>query len=504
MHTPTAPTLAALDDPLASRADDLGQRIRSASNLPSPPAVAARLLEVAEDPDLSLTKVVEILRLDPALTAKLLRLANSPLYARRRHIDTLQQAVTLLGLDAVLTAALSLTLLSDSSRSSSVFRAQWTRSVHAAVAAQALAAHRPGVSPPDAFLGALVQDIGVLVIAKLEPHVYEGIKGFDHDGIVATERRALGVDHAEAGAELLAAWHLPDHIVSAVRNSHGEVDPARPLDAIVAIGGMVADAIAGDEAMMPAVGEAAERIGIDTDALNRTLDSIAEALPQLASLLNAKVPHADRLSEMAAELIMERMISAQVAKDELSERFHNAEQAATALAEEHRLDGLTRLLSRRALDLTLEEHGERWSRFGWPFGVLFIDVDHFKRVNDTYGHRMGDEALTAVAGRIERLLRDGDSVGRYGGDEFVVVLPSVGVEQASAVARRLVTAMRAEPIVFSDGTTHHQTVSIGVAATDLFRAPADVTRLLDVADRALYAAKDAGRDGWIAARLQVR
>lgn len=479
--------------------DDLGARIRSATNLPSPPAVAARLIEIAEDPDLSLTKVVDILRVDPALTAKLLRLANSPLYARRRHIDTLQQAVTLLGLDAVLTAALSLTLLSDSDSSrssSSVFRSQWSRSVHAAVAAQALAGRSRIVSPPDAFLGALVQDIGILVIARLEPTAYAAADGVGHGGLIELEQSAIGVDHSTAGAELLASWNLPTPIVEAVRNSHGDVSPDRPLDSIVALSGLIADALAGDSEAMSRVRERAAVVGIDTEVLNRTLDDIGEALPQLASLLQATVPPSDRLAEMAAEMIMERMISAQVATDELRRQYHDAESTAAQLEGEHRLDALTGQLNRRSLDAALDEHVERWRRFGWPFGVLFVDVDHFKQVNDTHGHRAGDAALTTVAERIASHLRHGDLVGRYGGDEFVVVLPSVSEQQAAVVAERLVTAMREHPVDLGQGVHITQTISVGVASTDRFDEPVDTGAFVDLADRALYAAKRAGRDRW--------
>lgn len=482
---------------------ELRARVRAAPNLPSPPAVAAQLIEVADDPDLTMTAVVEILRMDPALTAKLLRLANSPLYARRRHIDTLQQAVTLLGLDAVMTAALSLTLLSDNTGGSgaAVFRSQWTRSVHAAVAAQALAAHCPAVPPPDAFLAALLQDIGILVLSRLEPHVYQDVTGPTHDLLVELELAALGVDHAVAGAELLESWNLPAHVVDAVRHSHDTVlDEHRPLDAVVALSGLIADAVGGDGESMALVRERAEALGLTVDHLNRTLDAIGEALPQLASLLHAKVPAADRLAEMAAEMIMERMMSAQAAADELRHQFQNAAETASMLVEQNRLDPLTRQLNRRTLELALDEHVEQWNRFGWPFAVLFIDVDRFKHVNDTYGHRTGDEVLSLVAGQISQHLRHGDLVGRYGGDEFVVILPSVTLTQASSVAARLVAAMRSHTVSTAGGDSHRQTVSVGVTATDVFRGPITRQDMLDVADRALYESKHAGRDRWSAGK----
>jgi diguanylate cyclase (GGDEF)-like protein len=481
---------------------DLRVRIRTASNLPSPPAVAARLIKVADDPDLNMTTVVDILRVDPALTAKLLRLANSPLYARRRHIDTLQQAVTLLGLDAVMTAALSLTLLSDHTAGSraSVFQKQWSRSVHAAVAAQALAVHLPVVPPPDAFLAALLQDIGVLVIAKLEPSVYEALDQPSHEPLIDAEVCTLGFDHATAGAELLSAWNLPGHVVNAVRHSHrGDLGLDAPLDAIVAISGLIADGVAGDVEIMPVVRERADVLGITVDQLNQTLAAMDEALPQLAPLLHAAVPPTERLAEMAAEMIMERLMSAQAATDELRTQFQCASETATLLVEQNRIDPLTRQLNRHALEVTIDDQVEQWNRFGWPFAILFVDVDHFKQVNDTWGHSAGDDVLGAVAAQLSQTLRHGDLVGRFGGDEFIVVLPAVSSLQASNVAARLVASMRSNPIRVSDGTLHTQTVSIGVAATDQFRGPLNRQELIEAADRALYAAKHDGRDAWAVA-----
>jgi diguanylate cyclase (GGDEF)-like protein len=487
----------------AQPASELRERVRAASNLPSPPAVAARLIDVADDPDLNMTTVVEILRVDPALTAKLLRLANSPLYARRRHIDTLQQAVTLLGLDAVMTAALSLTLLSDNTggAAAAVFRGQWTRSVHAAVAAQALAAHVTRVSPPDAFLAGLLQDIGILVISRLEPQVYQNVEIPTHARLIELEIAELGVDHAVAGAELLESWNLPNHVVEAVRRSHDDtLHASRPLDALVSLSGIIADALAGDGELMPLVRERAASIGLTVEQLNAALEAIGEALPPLASLLHADVPPTDRLAEMAAEMIMERMMSAHAAADDLRQQFQHAADTASVLVEQNRLDPLTRQLNRRTLELSIDERLEQWNRFGWPFAVLFVDVDHFKHVNDTYGHRTGDEVLALVAMQISEHLRHGDLVGRYGGDEFVVILPTITMTQASAVAARLVAAMRSHTVRTASGHEHRQTISVGVTATDVFSGTISRQELLDVADRALYDAKHAGRDRWAIAK----
>lgn len=487
---------------------DLHARIRSASNLPSPTAVAARLIEIADDPDLSMTMVVEVLRADPALSAKLLRLANSPLYARRRRIDTLQQAVTMLGLDAVMTAALSLTLLSDGETMGStslVFRAHWTRSVHAAISAQVLAQHCVGVPPADAFLAALVQDIGVLVVARLEPQTYDDLhRTSAHSDFVQAELSALTVDHAEIGAELLESWNLPEHVVAAVRNSH-RFDRAGDdrLLAIVAISGLLADAIGGSAESMQHAAEAAARIGVDRNAFATVLEDIASALPELAPLLNASVPPAARLAELAAELIMGRLMSAHAETDRLREDLGRAEHILSAMEKQNRLDPITHLLSRRGLDHALNEHFQQWVRFGWPMAVLFVDIDHFKIVNDTFGHQGGDEALALVAERVVDVLREGDVVGRYGGDEIVVILPAVSACQAGAVADRLIAAFRATPLRFRNGAEHPQTLSVGIASTENLAPRASVTDLLSAADDALYEAKRQGRDRWCAEGTSV-
>jgi diguanylate cyclase (GGDEF)-like protein len=487
---------------------DLRTRIRSASNLPSPPAVAARLIEIADDPDLSMTMVVEVLRADPALSAKLLRLANSPLYARRRRIDTLQQAVTMLGLDAVMTAALSLTLLSDRDSmgaTAHVFRAQWTRSVHAAVAAQALAQRITGVPPADAFLAGLVQDIGVLVVARLEPDTYSGLhRASTHDDFVDAEQARFGLDHAEVGAELLGSWNLPDHVVASVRASH-EFDPEHhdPLSSIVAISGLVADAIAGTPDAMDAAAEGAERLGVGREAFAGVLEDVGVALPELAPLLNASVPPADRLAELAAEVIMGRLMSAHATTDRLREDLGRAEHILTAMEQQNRIDPLTHLLSRRGLDLALNEHFQQWARFGWSMAVLFIDIDHFKVVNDTFGHQGGDEALMLVAERVVDALRDGDVVGRYGGDEIVAILPAVSASEAMAVADRLVEAFRREPLRLRNGAEHRQTLSVGVASSEHLSPRAVVSDLVTAADDALYEAKRQGRDRWCAAHAPI-
>ncbi len=150
-------------------------------------------------------------------------------------------------------------------------------------------------------------------------------------------------------------------------------------------------------------------------------------------------------------------------------------------------DALTGIRSRRVVIDTLDHFFERSRRSEQPFVVMMIDLDHFKAVNDKYGHAVGDEVLRAFCRRVEQVLRRSDVFGRFGGEEFVVLVPDSNDEQAVQLASRLLRAAAA-----SDSQLPVTTVSIGVSEW----RPTDesAAKLLERADHALYEAKMAGRN----------
>jgi diguanylate cyclase (GGDEF)-like protein len=169
-------------------------------------------------------------------------------------------------------------------------------------------------------------------------------------------------------------------------------------------------------------------------------------------------------------------------------------RAQRRLAELAATDPLTKLSNRRTLDLHLDEEWRRARRNGSPMSVLFIDIDHFKRLNDTYGHAVGDEVLAAIADCIASVARRSiDIVARYGGEEFAVVLPDTVSNTAIHVAekiRRVIETLRVKSLPPDHGGV---TVSIGVATC----RPSDggtPPELVAAADAQLYAAKAAGRN----------
>lgn len=168
---------------------------------------------------------------------------------------------------------------------------------------------------------------------------------------------------------------------------------------------------------------------------------------------------------------------------------------------EHRAasDGLTGVSNRRHFDERLAQELQRAQREGEPVSLLLVDVDHFKRYNDHYGHQAGDACLQAVARALEReIYREPDLLARYGGEELVALLADTDADGARVVAERAVAAVRALALPHAASSTAPVvTVSAGAASLVPF-APEDGPRLLRLADAALYAAKQAGRDRAVA------
>jgi diguanylate cyclase (GGDEF)-like protein len=183
---------------------------------------------------------------------------------------------------------------------------------------------------------------------------------------------------------------------------------------------------------------------------------------------------------------------------------------ALALADRNRalsalisLDGLTGIANRRSFDGALARAWDRSRRSHSAIGVLMIDVDHFKRYNDTHGHQAGDEILRRVAQGVQAaVLRPDDVAARYGGEEFAIVLPLAEGEASRVVGERVRHNVRALAIPYPEAPTGIITVSVGVGSTRPAESGVGPAELLASADQALYQAKREGRDKVVLAPLE--
>jgi diguanylate cyclase (GGDEF)-like protein len=219
-----------------------------------------------------------------------------------------------------------------------------------------------------------------------------------------------------------------------------------------------------------AVGEDGHRVGtlcvIDLEPRQFSTDDVNN-LRDLAAIVEGEIQRGV-LTEIQSELLTER-----------------AELERKAM-----IDPLTRLWNRGAIMDLLDRELAR-ARRGTPISVAMIDADHFKRVNDTYGHPVGDEVLRELAARIRGGIRDCDDAGRYGGEEFLVLLSNCDGRFAHVAGERIRSAVAKSPIVTTAGPID-MTVSIGIATYGPEPTPGD--ELVAACDRALYSAKGSGRN----------
>ena len=496
-------------------------RIWSSPHLPSLPAAAAKLLTVCSDPEVDLGEVARLIRTDPAISAKLLKAANSSYFGFRSQITGVERAVPLLGAATVRSLALSFSLCEEAVADGPLgehYRDYWRQSVVQAAAAEVFGERLCAGTGTDTFLAGLLCDLGRLALLRAAPAEYlavlEGPHAKDESpaALAAAERAAFGADHTEIGAALAGRWGLPDALTRAIALHHApedELAAAAEAEAAGETGGglTACTAIAAaaaeyccSESSGPALVRL-RRLGerffkLDGAAMVGVVEQITARAAQAADLLDADLSAIDppaelmaRANENLAEIAARS--SAEAARSEARRR--ELEQEHRQLQERSLRDRLTGLFNRAYFDEALAREVNQCGRSASTVGVLFADVDRFKQVNDTYGHGFGDEVLRGVAEAFNRVLRRSDVAARWGGEEFVVMIPQPSEGGLKAVAERLRAAV--EQCEFAhEGVRVPITASFGAALVVPGLDAEEADRLVKTADDAMYASKRAGRN----------
>ncbi len=285
--------------------------------------------------------------------------------------------------------------------------------------------------------------------------------------------------------------------VEAARAVHPGIEEDRKRQRILAMADMSRSAPTGGSIAGEVADAAALRAEIDRE--RQDARRLAEELADLKSTYEHVAAQRERLSEEEASLKkqLNELISTREAMGQAVEDLHQQMetlQKELAVGEEFRFkathDALTGLWNRPAILDMLRRELQRARREGFVIGVVLADLDHFKHVNDTFGHLGGDAVLQEAARRMSSSVRTYDAVGRYGGEEFLIVLPGCDTTTAFNQAERIRTGLASEPVQTPEGTIPI-TVSLGVAAGN---REEEVESLLRAADAALYRAKRAGRN----------
>ena len=188
-------------------------------------------------------------------------------------------------------------------------------------------------------------------------------------------------------------------------------------------------------------------------------------------------------------------LATQKLQEAINVQTHNITRLKEYFEEQSQRDGLTNLFNHRAFIERLGEEMHRTQRQHSPLSLIMLDLDHFKDFNDSYGHGVGDDVLVATAKIIDKIARQSDVVGRYGGEEFCVALPDTDLEGATEFAERLLEAIRTNHIQTSQGDVLTITTSIGV---NQWNEKHTISDFIHAADQALYQAKEEGRDRVVA------
>ncbi|MEM9701240.1 MAG: GGDEF domain-containing protein [Planctomycetota bacterium] len=500
--------------------------VLASPGLPSLPAVAVRLLEESRQPDVDVGRIAELIAADPAMSAKLLKAANSSFFGFRGEISAVNRAVALLGAGGVVSLALSFSLSDDAlkgGRTGDAYRSYWRRSVVQAAAAE-LAGDLPGATASseeaiggkgDRFLAGLLCDLGMLALLKTFPEETVALWSAAQEeriDLAEREREAWGFDHAAVGGALAARWGLPERLAASVSRHHNTPEELNAAcesgavpEAAVSLSrfSLLASAVGAHfcgtdsgPALTRLQNAARTLYGVAGEALEDYLEAVRERSDAAAGLLDVDLGAIGRPSDLLA-----------VANEHLAELATRRAAEADALATQHRelkvrheelqqqslRDSLTGLYNRPYLVDALQREVAVCARTGSTVGVIFADVDRFKSVNDTHGHAVGDQVLRAVAGAFAQVLRRTDIPARFGGEEFVVLLSRPTEAGARAVAERL-----REAVAFTcrsvGGIELNATASFGVAVAVPDTGPDEADRLLAEADAAMYEAKNTGRN----------
>jgi diguanylate cyclase (GGDEF)-like protein len=482
--------------------------------LPSPPAIAVRILEAVKKDDASFDELARIISSDPALSVKVLRVANSAFYRMPKKVDSIQKALTILGINVLKNIALSF-VIADGLRvtleNDFDFDLFWKRSVTAGVGAELLAA-RINYKNDDTFVTALLQDIGVAIMYLCKPEKYSQVldeKKVTNLPARTIEKQIFGFDHQEVGSEILKDWGLPENICMPILYHHNDKEiPSEyaMLSHILSLSDKVSSVYYGrnkNEEIQNIKNILLGYYGISGTDVDTIVDSVALESVEILSYFDIDpgkmVPYSQLLQEANEELG-----KLNFSYEQLIMEYKEAKERAENLARELKsandrlkyiayTDELTDLYNHRYFHQLLETEFNRARRYGRPFSLIMFDLDDFKKVNDEFGHLRGDIVLKEMGAHVKRNVRGSDFVARYGGEEFAVILPETDSKGASVLAERLrkdIEKMR----IATDGNKIKVTISVGVATYVPGSPLRDKSEIIGAADKALYLSKRTGKN----------
>ena len=473
--------------------------------LPTIPGIAVKILEVVRNENSNLNEIADIISSDSPLSAEVLKTINSPLFGLSSKVTTVPRAVSLLGIDAVKNLALSFSLIKanrNGDNSFFNFPGFWKDSLIGAVSSKLIAKNLCPDVAEDAFFLGLLHNIGILTIVQCMPKQYSLVlqeNPQSHSDYHQAESQILGFNHMEVGDFLTRKWGFPETFTIPIRFHHYperlDGQHGNRIELFTKILHMASAFI--DFFSIP---DKTLSLGLldfhikehgfcgklkPEEILLQVQKQTADVFPLFKIKMGKKIDYSKIIEEARNELI-------NVSSDILY-RFVEQQKQTERLRMLATRDGLTGLINHQKFNETLEIELGRSKRYNSPVSLIFADIDHFKNVNDTYGHLAGDHALKVISKFLGAQVRTSDIVARYGGEEFGIILPETSTEGAITTIERLREGLSGLQIEHEGHKLSNITLSFGVAS---FSPGENISKneFLKQADEAMYRAKRNGRN----------
>jgi len=489
---------------------DLKDISKKIGRLPTLPGVAMKILQAMGRDIPNIMEISEIISLDAPLSAKVLKMVNSPFYGLANKITSVHQAMVYLGLNTVKNLALSFSLIKtfEHRNKSSFDYVQFSKdSLVGAIAAKLIAEKTNRQHGENAFFLGLLQNIGMPIMAESMPAQYEEVimkTKSNAASLHEIESQLLGLNHMEVGEYVTHAWGLPANLTVPIGVHHipGRLtsvsNDIEPLTKTLHLSSLYINLFNGSDTK---ANNADIEKHVQAYELNSVINNsatvmeITEGIKSIFPIFEIKIDEKKYI-----DIIETARYESEKLSSDLLNQLHNQSECLNQLTQQVCLDGMTQLYNHKSFLEILHQEISRATRYRTPLSIIIADVDHFKSVNDFFGHQAGDHALKCVSSHLKKLLRDSDHLARYGGEEFGIILPMTTLKEAIQAAERLRKSIESEKIVYREKSIS-VTMSFGIALLENNRQ-IDVDGFIKMADEALYNAKNTGRNRCCHYKLQ--
>ena len=485
------------------------------AKMPSSPSVAAQILALIKDTRSNASDFGALIRTDPMLAARLLKTANSAQFVQREPVTTCERAIMLLGMNRVKTISLGFELVGHLDRLGGApfdMKIFWQHSLLRACLARSMAQKIVPEHEEEAFLAGLLLDCGILLLVQTLGCGYAKLyrSMLSPTAFHAVERESFPHTHVDAISVMASEWNLPNIIAVPLTRHHERTqlsDESSSVDRLAAVSHFVGSLCFAGNRSVDREAESLREFGETVLGLNESVWShvrdgagveygrvsmlYGHVLPEDIDVADLLIEANNQLAHVATDADRP-VIDVEEERNSIQQEQSRLASALSEYRERAALDPLTNVLNRGGLTDAARKAIGRNCDEGVSVGVFFIDLDNFKKLNDTCGHKVGDTVLKATAAVLDREIGPSGIVGRYGGEEFVALIQGLSADANRELAERIVQQVRS---IDTGAVDCSGKISCSLGAIWYDRVPVNsADELFAAADELMYKAKRSGKD----------